>query len=126
MFMQHEIETMAAATAERTKYGQERLPRFALLQLSSLLLAAIAIFHVFLCPFTKVEESFSLQASHDILYNGIFSLEEYDHHLFPGVVPRSFLGPAVVSAFSAPIVAVYNATGTSNDSGQEPTRHFAQ
>lgn len=59
----------------------------------------VVIFHLLLTPYTKVEESFNLQACHDAL---LCDLATWDHLQFPGAVPRSFLGALVTSIFLMP------------------------
>ncbi|KAF5374448.1 hypothetical protein D9615_009109 [Tricholomella constricta] len=62
--------------------------------------------HVLLAPYTKVEESFNLHATHDITMYGIGSsaLGNYDHFTFPGAVPRTFIGSLLLSWISDPII----------------------
>ncbi|KAH9879196.1 hypothetical protein J1614_002635 [Plenodomus biglobosus] len=76
-----------------------------------LLIPTFILLHLFASPYTKVEESFNIQAIHDILIHGIpaenadqFLTANYDHVSFPGSVPRTFAGALVLSGLSRPFV----------------------
>ncbi|KAJ5138422.1 CAZyme family GT22 [Penicillium bovifimosum] len=77
-----------------------------------LLFPALIILHLFVAPYTKVEESFHVQAVHDILANGLpkafndlhLNRDDYDHFSFPGAVPRSAVGAATLAMLSKPVL----------------------
>lgn len=78
-----------------------------------LLIPTFVLVHLFVSPYTKVEESFNIQAIHDILVHGIptknadqFLTANYDHVSFPGSVPRTFAGALVLSGLSRPVVGL--------------------
>lgn len=79
------------------------------MQADYLLPLAVTLSHLAVAPYTKVEESFTLQATHDIIRHGVpttdvaaYLKQHYDHISFPGVVPRSFVGPLLLAYASAP------------------------
>ncbi len=81
----------------------------ALWQLAFVVFPAIAIVHLHVSPYTKVEESFNIQAIHDILECGVPVSDAaakfkvcFDHMTFPGAVPRTFIGSLVVSGLAKP------------------------
>eukprot|EP00737_Agarophyton_chilense_P002853 gb/GEZJ01003285.1/.p1 GENE.gb/GEZJ01003285.1/~~gb/GEZJ01003285.1/.p1 ORF type:complete len:527 (-),score=48.43 gb/GEZJ01003285.1/:688-2268(-) len=65
-----------------------------------LLILSVILLHVVLTPFTKVEESFNVQATYDLLYKAWNNVSSFDHVEFPGVVPRTFIGPLILSVLS--------------------------
>ncbi|BEI83850.1 hypothetical protein CcaverHIS002_0404540 [Cutaneotrichosporon cavernicola] len=69
--------------------------------------------HVLVAPYTKVEESFTLHAAHDVLRYGLSpaNWERWDHRTFPGAVPRSFLPPIILGLLSYPSAVIASATG---------------
>lgn len=84
-------------------------------------LVVILIFH-FNAPYTKVEESFNIQAIHDILTNGVplgnvaevFNAR-FDHFSFPGSVPRTFVGAVILSGIVQPAQMMMNRLGLGVD-----------
>lgn len=71
---------------------------------------ALILVHLAVAPYTKVEESFHIQAVHDILSYGIptenvtqYLQSHYDHFSFPGAVPRTFIGAVVLAGISRPV-----------------------
>ncbi|KAI4861781.1 glycosyltransferase family 22 protein [Hypoxylon rubiginosum] len=81
--------------------------------LLSLAIPALVVIHLIVAPYTKVEESFNIQATHDILVYGTPTKDiyhrlssRYDHFDFPGAVPRTFVGPVMLAGISQPIIAL--------------------
>lgn len=75
--------------------------------LSTLFLLVVMLTHLLVAPYTKVEESFNMQATHDIIAFGVplsnssaILAEEYDHVSFPGSVPRTFVGALLLAGAS--------------------------
>lgn len=68
---------------------------------SFLIFQLIITAHIMMAPFTKVEESFYLQAAHDFLYED--SIENFDHRKFPGVVPRTAAPIFILSTILRPL-----------------------
>jgi alpha-1,6-mannosyltransferase len=80
--------------------------------LLSALIPALIVVHLLVAPYTKVEESFNIQATHDVLVYGMPTSQvnaklsaSYDHFAFPGPVPRTFVGPVILAGVSQPLVA---------------------
>lgn len=75
------------------------------LLLDALALLGVSATLVLLCPFTKVEESFTLHATHDLVTLGLHaSPDQFDHFSFTGALPRSLAPSAVLAWLSAPLL----------------------
>lgn len=78
--------------------------------LIKILFILVSLVHILYCPYNKVEESFNLQAIHDILIHKA-NINEYDHLKFPGVVPRTFLGALIIAIVSSPLAEFSKSLG---------------
>jgi alpha-1,6-mannosyltransferase len=76
---------------------------------SQALFISTSLLALFTCPYSKVEESFNLQATHDLFYHSLPSwtpdhdaggASVFDHLRYPGVVPRTFTGPLILAYIS--------------------------
>lgn len=74
------------------------------------LLVLLVGYHLMVAPYTKVEESFTMQAAHDVMVYGVYPekvvQQNYDHVNFPGVVPRSFVGSLFLGYIAKGIVSL--------------------
>lgn len=85
-------------------------------------LMALVTYHLVISPYTKVEESFNIQAIHDILNYGAFCTEmigKYDHKQFPGAVPRSFIGSLVLALLAKPVIFISSIFGNDLLQGEQ-------
>ncbi len=83
----------------------------------NLLLPTVVLIHLFCSPYTKVEESFNIQAAHDILEYGVpfrnssaVIASKFDHVDFPGSVPRTFVGAVVLAGISSPFQGLFSSS----------------
>jgi alpha-1,6-mannosyltransferase len=75
-------------------------------------LILVVLFYVICCPYSKVEESFNMQAVFDLTTFGS-DTSSYDHLEFPGVVPRTFIGSLVIAALYLPLKLIISALALS-------------
>ncbi|MCJ1393508.1 dolichyl-P-Man:Man(7)GlcNAc(2)-PP-dolichol alpha-1,6-mannosyltransferase [Xylographa bjoerkii] len=75
----------------------------------ALLVPLLIVLYLYVAPYTKVEESFNIQATHDIITYGVpfrnaneYLITHYDHLSFPGSVPRTFVGSLALAGTSWP------------------------
>ncbi|OAG39419.1 hypothetical protein AYO21_06435 [Fonsecaea monophora] len=94
------------------------MSRLELWHSSYFLFPFLTLCHLYISPYTKVEESFNIQAVHDILEYGVPTHNAnvkfkalYDHMTFPGAVPRTFIGAVVLAAVARPFVWLGNLDG---------------
>lgn len=68
------------------------------------ILEIINLLYCILFPFHKVEESFLLHATYDLIYE--VDINKFENHLSPDLVQRSFIGPCAIVYMFYPLISV--------------------
>jgi alpha-1,6-mannosyltransferase len=92
---------------------KEDMRRFFTHQFFDCLFFLLVLSYVRIAPYTKVEESFNTQAVHDVIFHAN-ELDRWDHKEFPGVVPRTFVGPLLLGKTTKVIARVMESVANSN------------
>lgn len=66
-----------------------------------IILQLLGAYYLIIAPYSKIEESFNTQATHDIIKFGL-DLTSYDNTEHPCVVPRTFVGSIFLAALVKP------------------------
>jgi alpha-1,6-mannosyltransferase len=85
-----------------------------MLVISAALIVFLSTFlHLFLSPFTKVEESFNLHAIHDFIHQPSLSAVAHagDHVQFPGPLPRTFIGALLLGSIARVSLPLFRFVG---------------
>ena len=79
--------------------------------LLALLIPVLILLYLSVAPYTKIEESFTIQATHDILHHDVLPSHDasswhanFDHVRYPELhpVPRTFIAPLALAGASWP------------------------
>ena len=82
--------------------------------LIALLVPLLVLLHLSVAPYTKIEESFTIQATYDLLTYGLpfrnasTVLAQYDHVKYPELhpVPRTFVAPLALAGAAWPFASL--------------------
>ncbi|TID22510.1 hypothetical protein CANINC_003285 [Pichia inconspicua] len=61
------------------------------------ILIVLSTWNVAIAPYTKVEESFNVQAVHDLITLGLDQIDQFDHIHFPGAVKRTCVSALILA-----------------------------
>ena len=66
--------------------------------------------HIFMAPFTKVEEIFQVNNIYDHIYL-MDDIPNYDYIEFPGVVYRTFISSLMIAVIDFPFKSIMHSSG---------------
>ncbi|KAI8818586.1 Alg9-like mannosyltransferase family-domain-containing protein [Fimicolochytrium jonesii] len=99
------LRSIRSNTTPRTRVSRRARPAQAgpIISIWDVATIGLLFFYLYLAPYTKVEESFNLQAAYDLIEHGPQNPQIFDNLAYPGVVPRTFVGPLVIYCLTYPL-----------------------